>query len=213
MAIVNNIQIDHFPLLGKNKKEYSLLDLSISGDIYKNNRENWRDELGKLAESESVVFYGGYLEKRFFYSNNELFGKGDQKRDIHIGVDLWAKEGTKIYCPFNATVHSMANNNTNLDYGYTVILQHQLDGFTFYSLYGHLSDDHLLSLKVNDSLPSGSSFCQIGDQNQNGNWPPHLHFQLIIDIGNHFGDYPGVCNSNDLEFYNNNCPDGSSFIF
>ena len=41
---------------------------------------------------------------------------------------------------------------------------------------------------------------------ENGNWPPHLHFQLILGIESYHGDYPGVCNDGDLDFYKNNCP-------
>lgn len=213
MAIINGVQFDHFPLLGKINKEFSLLDLSIEGDIYKSNYNEWHSELIKLTSSKEHIFYGGYLENRFFYSNEKLFGKGELRRDIHLGVDLWVEPKTKIYCPTEATVHSMAYNQNNLDYGYTIILKHQLDDFSFYTLYGHLSDSHILSLKVNDPLVKGTNFCQVGDQNQNGNWPPHLHFQLILNITNHVGDYPGVCNKNELKFYQKNCPDGSSFIF
>jgi len=40
----------------------------------------------------------------------------------------------------------------------------------------------------------------------NGDYAPHLHFQIIIDMEEKTGDYPGVCSENKLEFYKNNCP-------
>jgi len=33
-----------------------------------------------------------------------------------------------------------------------------------------------------------------------------LHFQIIKDIKDYKGDYPGVCAAKDLKYYKNNCP-------
>jgi hypothetical protein len=47
---------------------------------------------------------------------------------------------------------------------------------------------------------------------ENARWPPHLHFQIVIDmeipiaIGKK-GDYPGVCKLSEKEKYLNNCLD------
>ena len=41
----------------------------------------------------------------------------------------------------------------------------------------------------------------------NGDYPPHLHFQIINDLQGNFGDYLGVCSANELDFYKENCPD------
>jgi hypothetical protein len=41
---------------------------------------------------------------------------------------------------------------------------------------------------------------------ENGQWPPHLHFQVIIDMEFKKGDYPGVCKLNEKEKYLRNCP-------
>jgi len=212
MAIINGVQLDHFPLLGEADREYSLLDLSMSSNLF-TNHNTWRDVLLKMIGADKSIPYGGYLENRFFYSNQELFGKGETRRDIHLGVDLWLEADSKIYCPLDAIIHSMAYNKNDLDYGYTIILKHEIKDLSFYTLYGHLSDSHILSLKVNEPLLKGTNFCQVGNQFQNGNWPPHLHFQIIMDIENYKGDYPGVCSKKELEFYSINCPDGSSFIF
>lgn len=47
----------------------------------------------------------------------------------------------------------------------------------------------------------------IGNSEVNGDYAPHLHFQIIKNIEDYWGDYPGVCNTNDLNFYIENCPD------
>ena len=41
----------------------------------------------------------------------------------------------------------------------------------------------------------------------NGDYAPHLHFQIIKNIADYEGDYPGVSSKNDLDFYSANCPD------
>jgi hypothetical protein len=47
---------------------------------------------------------------------------------------------------------------------------------------------------------------------ENGNWPPHLHFQLIIDMQGMKGDYPGVCKFSERERYLANCPDADLLL-
>lgn len=214
MAIIFNKEINHFPILGNNNYEYKKIDLSIDGNIFMQNKEKWEQFLeDQVKKYPSKVFVGGYLEQRFFYSNKNLFGQKQNQRNIHLGIDLWTHAKTAVYCPIHAKIHSMKYNGQNLDYGHTIILSHDLSGLKFYSLYGHLNDSHIGILKVNDILTQGNKFCEIGDRNQNGNWPPHLHFQIIADLQNQVGDYPGVCSRNDLAFFTKNCPDGSSFIY
>lgn len=46
-----------------------------------------------------------------------------------------------------------------------------------------------------------------GEPAENGDWPPHLHFQVIHDMEFKKGDYPGVCSISERERYLKNCPD------
>jgi murein DD-endopeptidase MepM/ murein hydrolase activator NlpD len=104
-------------------------------------------------------------------------------------------------------VHSIANNAAYGDYGATIILGHRLDGVNFYSLYGHLSLADLSQLESGQPIKGGSLIAHFGPQTENGQWPPHLHFQLILDLEGKEGDYPGVCRFSERESYLNNCPD------
>ena len=79
--------------------------------------------------------------------------------------------------------------------------------YTFYTLYGHLSLKSISHLKVGMAFKQGELLGDLGGANINGDYPPHLHFQIIKDLQNFNGDYPGVCNKNDLGFYLRNCPD------
>ena len=47
----------------------------------------------------------------------------------------------------------------------------------------------------------------VGYSEVNGDYAPHLHFQIIKNIENFEGDYPGVTSQNNLAFYRANCPD------
>ncbi|MFK7782228.1 peptidoglycan DD-metalloendopeptidase family protein, partial [Psychroserpens sp.] len=92
------------------------------------------------------------------------------------------------------------------DYGPTIILQHVIQDSRFYTLYGHLSLSSIVNLKVGQKFKKGELIATLGDASVNGDYPPHLHFQIIKDIQHYVGDYPGVCSKQDLEFYIHNCP-------
>ena len=155
------------------------------------------------------VAYGGYLEKRSIYKRSSNFNSLDNKNDrnIHLGIDLWANAGTPVLAAFDGSIHSFKNNNNLGDYGPTVILKHIVQGIQFYTLYGHLSLNDLVSLRIGDKVLAGSAIASLGSSEENGDYPPHLHFQIIIDLGDFNGDYPGVCSKNDLKYYRHNCPD------
>ncbi|MEP3836310.1 MAG: peptidoglycan DD-metalloendopeptidase family protein [Algibacter sp.] len=160
-----------------------------------------------ISKNYGQVAYGGYLEKRNIYKrsihfNNEV----EEERNIHLGMDLWCEVETPIYAPLNGTVHSFNNNRNYGDYGPTIILKHDFNGVVFYTLYGHLSLASITDLKVGRIFKQNEIIATLGDPTVNGDYPPHLHFQIIKDLGDFKGDYPGVCNKKDLEFYKNNCP-------
>ena len=124
-----------------------------------------------------------------------------------MGLDLWIEADTPIYAPLNGTIHSFKNNGNYGDYGPTLILKHLIDQIEFYTLYGHLSLASLEGLNVGIEVKQGEQIATLGTAEVNGDYPPHLHFQIIKDLQNFKGDYPGVSNQLGLEFYTQNCPD------
>jgi murein DD-endopeptidase MepM/ murein hydrolase activator NlpD len=104
-------------------------------------------------------------------------------------------------------VHSFKNNNNLGDYGPTIILEHKLNNHVFYTLYGHLALESIESIKVGDLFAKGQQLALLGDSSVNGDYAPHLHFQIIKDIDVNFGDYPGVSSKTKLAYYLENCPD------
>ncbi|UOY05958.1 peptidoglycan DD-metalloendopeptidase family protein [Muricauda sp. SCSIO 64092] len=159
-----------------------------------------------LKRNGGRVAYGGYLEKRNLYGDSERF-KGKEPRDIHLGMDFWCTSGTKVLAPLNGVVHSFANNSDFGNYGPTVILRHQIKGDSFYTLYGHLSLESLGGLYMGKVIEKGEPFVSLGTPDINVGYAPHLHFQLVLDLDNYQGDYPGVCSKKDLVYFRKNCPD------
>lgn len=163
---------------------------------------------GTLLEGGQYVGVGGYDEHRVVYSRSAHFGDyAVEARCLHLGVDLWAEAGTPVHSPLNGVVHSIANNDNFGDYGPTIILQHELNGMVFHTLYGHLSLDSMDLVQEGETVRAGEQIAFIGDYPENGHWPPHLHFQIIEDMGVLRGDYPGVATLRERDQYLANCPD------
>ncbi len=162
---------------------------------------------GVLHENNALVAYGGYLEKRNLYNDKPDFHQAKGRRNIHLGVDFWAKAGTKVLAPVKGVVHSFKNNAAMGDYGPTIILKHEIDGFIFHTLYGHLSLAAIENIHIDQEFEAGNVVATLGTPDVNVNYAPHLHFQIIIDMEGKKGDYPGVCAEDDLEYYAKNCPD------
>lgn len=161
----------------------------------------------KLIVSDSRYGIGGYNEHRTIYTRSAHFDAGEEPRRLHLGTDIWGAAGTPIYNFHDAEVHSFQNNDRFGDYGGTIILKYNLSGLTLYALYGHLSLASLEGLAVGQFIPRGQHFADFGVSEENGNWPPHLHFQLMFDMQGLYGDYPGVCQYTKREQYLGNCPD------
>ncbi|MFC4212123.1 peptidoglycan DD-metalloendopeptidase family protein [Pedobacter lithocola] len=165
----------------------------------------WIDE--KLNDVEARYGIGGYDEHRTIYSRSSHFNTIEEPRRLHLGVDVWGPATTPIYNFYDAVVHSFANNNNFGDYGATIILSYEIDGLKFNVLYGHLSLAYLDDLHEGKFIAAGKKFAELGVMEENGYWPPHLHFQVINDMEGFKGDYPGVCKFSEREKYLANCPD------
>ena len=160
-----------------------------------------------IAEGEMPVGIGRYDEDRVLYRHSPLFDGTAERRSVHLGIDLFIIEGTDVLTPLDATVHSAADNAGLGNYGPTVILRHDLDGTIFHTLYGHLSRRSLDRLDVGSTIWSGDPVGEVGDLQENGSWPPHLHFQIINGHLDDEVDYPGVAAPSERDRLLELCPD------
>ncbi|HEX7366094.1 MAG TPA: peptidoglycan DD-metalloendopeptidase family protein [Pelobium sp.] len=164
----------------------------------------------ELANNNAKFGLGGYMEHRTIYTRSQHFnGTAGEPRRLHLGVDIWGKALTKVYAFMDSKVHSFAFNDNFGDYGATIILEHTLDFRTFYSLYGHLSLQSLDGLYNGMPIKKGTHFCEFGIPAENGNWPPHLHFQLVVNMEGLAGDYPGVAKFSEKELWLAKIPDAN----
>ena len=157
------------------------------------------------------VGVGRYDEPRLLYTSPLFWANAnptDERRTIHLGIDLFAEPGTAIHAPIDGVVHVLANNAAELDYGPLVILGHRTDnGDMFFTLYGHLSTETLVNLKVGQIIPQGEVFAHVGTAKENGGWPPHLHFQVILDLLDRGADFPGVAAATERAVWTSLSPD------
>jgi len=193
--------------------DYVPLDLSVTNEILATQKLATAKDYEKyiqdyLNRNKAKIAFGGYIEHRNLYQRSTVFkNENTDERNIHIGLDLWINEAAPIYAALDGTIHSFQNNEALGDYGPTIILAHEIEGCKFYTLYGHLSLDSLNDKKTGQKIAKGEQLATLGLPPINGDYAPHLHFQIIIDMENKQGDYPGVCSTKTLAFYLQNCPD------
>lgn len=200
------------PKIGR--EDYLPLDLSTENialkDVDITSSKEMEVYINKLLkENNAAVAYGGYLERRAIYERSTHFNKQDPStsRNIHLGIDLWTDSGTDVLAVLDGEIHSFKDNTNFGDYGPTILLKHCYENFNFYTLYGHLSRESLEKIRVGDIIKQGEVIAQLGSAVVNGDYSPHLHFQIIRDIQDKLGDYPGVSSSSEMSFFSVNCPD------
>ncbi len=200
----NYIKID----LSKDNQDLKKVDITSSREM-----ENYIHEY--ISNHKVQVAFGGYLEHRNLYQRSAHFNKQtdpNDERNIHLGVDIWKDAGTIVLAILEGEIHSFENNTNFGDYGPTIILKHQFEDVEFHTLYGHLSLDSIANLKTGQKVLKGETIGKLGDASVNGDYAPHLHFQIILDIENYTGDYPGVSSLNQLDFYRKNCPNPEEML-
>ena len=205
--------IDVFPSI--HKEEIHSLDLSV-GSLWLGNYNEFNDldlfqfKINQLQKEHSnKVLAGGYLEARSLYTSNEYetYGNyGRESRTIHLGIDFWVPSETAVHVPFNGVVTTVANNNKYKEYGGLIIVRHDVQHFSFYTLYGHLSMASLQQIKVGDVVSKGDCIGYIGNTEENGNWVPHLHFQIMLSMLNYTNDFPGVAYHSQINVWKSICP-------
>ena len=156
---------------------------------------------GKMRGAGTKLGIGRYDEARLLYTE-PLFASGprpnDERRTIHLGLDLFAEPGTPVHAPLAGTVYGLANNARRQDYGPVALLRHEPG---FFTLYGHLTAGSLEHLSIDQRIEAGQQIGAIGEPPSNGDWAPHLHFQIITDLIGLDTDFPGVARASQREVF------------
>ncbi|MBL7976811.1 MAG: aminotransferase class III-fold pyridoxal phosphate-dependent enzyme [Bacteroidetes Order II. Incertae sedis bacterium] len=165
----------------------------------------------EMQKHNKRVAVGRYNEPRLLY-NVSFFKTGtrltDESRTIHLGMDFFAPVGTMVFAPLAGTLHAIAFNPLPQDYGGVVLLKHLTpEGEAFYTLYGHLSKASLLDKKVGQEVSPGDPLGELGSEAENVGWPPHLHFQVMVDDLGLGTDFPGVALASERNVWTELSPD------
>ncbi len=211
----NNFKLTElFPSVNRN--DIYNLDLSVSSKFLAfnsdfNDGDFFQFKIDQLQKKHpSKLIAGGYLEPRSVYtsSNYDKIGnKGSESRTIHLGIDFWLSEQTPVHALLDGEVVTAVNDSDDKAYGGLIILKHQAENFEFFTLYGHLSVASVLDKKAGDVIKKGDCIGYLGSPNENGNWIPHLHFQVLLSMLNFKNDFPGVAYYNQINIWENICPD------
>jgi len=193
-----------------------VFDLSVgspllSGDPAENAEPKLTERLFGLMKAANVkVGVGRYDEARMLYVT-PLFDANSsttERRTVHLGIDLFVEADSAVYAPLSGEVHAFNNNAAPLDYGPVIILKHEPEnGQAFFTLYGHLSQGSIDSLRVGQRFEAGQLLGSVGAPPVNGGWTPHLHFQIITDLLDLDCDFPGVCRASEREIWREFSPD------
>lgn len=155
------------------------------------------------------IIAGGYLEPRAVYTTakyDKIGNSGSESRTIHLGVDFWLQAGTPVHALLNGEVVTAVNDQGDKEYGGLIILKHAVADFEFFSLYGHLSIASIEHYNVGAQINKGDCIGYLGNYPENGNWPPHLHFQIMLSLLEYKDDFPGVAYYNQIDVWRAICP-------
>lgn len=170
-------------------EEPVVLDLTQGTKKWENNRPMFT--IGKYNEKREGVYQGEQYQG---------------VRNIHMGIDIGAPVETSVFAPIDGAVFCITNNNLAYDYGPTLITEHIIFGNIFWVLWGHLSWVSIKDKKVGETFQAGDKLCHIGNEQENGGWPSHLHFQISLRKPEKC-DLPGAVSNEDLEEALNIFPD------
>lgn len=162
------------------------------------------------AKNKTAYLIGLYAEDRDVYRAGQFASAvTPERRTIHLGLDIFIEANSALYSPLPGRVYSLADNNLPLDYGPTLILEHQAgdNGPAFYTLYGHLSQTVFELLGNGQRVDAGQLIGHIGEFSENGGWAPHLHFQVITTMLDMRGNFHGVGEKSLWPVWREICPD------
>jgi len=204
---------DVFPTIQSNNGYQ--LDLSVSSKWLGHKKDMAAPDflsykLNSLQQQHpNKLIAGGYLEPRSVYRSSaydKIGNNGSESRTIHLGIDFWLPAQTPVHAFLDGEIIITSYNNNDKDYGGLLILKHSVDELTFYSLYGHLSEVSTKQYHVGDMIQKGECIGYLGNMNENGNWVPHLHFQLLLSMLNFTNDFPGVGYYRQIAVWKSICP-------
>ena len=165
----------------------------------------------QLESRKTRVAVGKYDEYRLLYNSDDFVDFTGHQRRLHLGIDLYQVAGSSVYAPMAAEIYSIANHTDEYDYGGTLILRHPIlvdgESLEFFSLFGHMDPASIAHHRTGDQINAGQKLAEMGQTQENGNWPPHLHYQLMTDMLDETNTFFGVGSHRYRDIWLGLCPD------
>ena len=214
----NDANVDYnklLPIMGDDFKSAPMLFPLCEGSEYYDTFANvsqaeFQKSLSDIMSRNGAQWsVSGYLENRATILKDypQMVNEG---RFYHLGIDIHAPCGTKLYAPYDCEVAQSKYEEGEGDYGGLIILKCRKPGTTFYMLFGHLNPDKLPP--VGTGLKKGEVFAEFGEMSQNGNWFYHTHMQVLTQKAFEQGWEKGYCAEGELATIGEYCPDPLLFL-
>ena len=174
----------------------------------------WADVIfGAMGRAGASIGIGGHAEVRRWFDSPafEVPGNdGTLQRTAHLGLDLFVPGGTPVHAPLDGVVVDVGPEEGDPELGPSVVLEHRMPSeggeVAFRTVYGHLSAQSVSGITVGDVVSRGEPFATVGEVDENGGWPPHLHFQVVADPLGVETRFPSAVLPRDLEIWRSLCP-------
>ncbi|MHA1910779.1 MAG: aminotransferase class III-fold pyridoxal phosphate-dependent enzyme [Candidatus Kariarchaeaceae archaeon] len=196
--IVNWLDLNrhNFVSVIRNLEEYqnpSVLDLSVGSPelVFPYDASN-NDYLismisEKINSEDRQTAIGLYRENRLLWNSKETLSQsniGQEPNSVHLGMDLFAEPKTVVRAPLDGEVIFCGISSTIAGERPTIVLEHKIGGIndpTFYTVYACLYNE-TMAIEIGQKVQAGDKIGEIGTLEENGGTPPHLHFQICLDV-------------------------------
>jgi murein DD-endopeptidase MepM/ murein hydrolase activator NlpD len=130
-------------------------------------------------------------------NNNGIFDKDEDGNPepnsgcpyFHPGADASGTMGTTIFATAPGIV---VYAKWTKDYGYVVVIEHDVAGKKYYSIYGHLgiqgTEISGINVKVGQRVDQNTAVGTMGNSKGSKGTDPHLHFEVRKNINVNLGD-------------------------
>jgi 4-aminobutyrate aminotransferase-like enzyme/Ser/Thr protein kinase RdoA (MazF antagonist) len=158
-----------------------------------------------LRKANCRVGIGGYGNARFLPP--ETTCGADEVPSIHLGIDLFMAQDSPVFALAEGSVARLNLDCQEGEVGAAIIVRHPSPQGDYYSLYGGLAPASLAGWRAGMAVGAGQQLARIGGFLENGNRPPHLHFQLLLDLVQRKGAIPGAAPVSQAEVWMAIAPD------
>jgi 4-aminobutyrate aminotransferase-like enzyme/Ser/Thr protein kinase RdoA (MazF antagonist) len=167
------------PVLPVSLKRQNLTLLPLGADCDATRGRPFREALQAALAGVKNTAVGRYGEDRSIYDAET----GSERRTIHHAIDIYAPAGTPVLAPLSGRI-AMIGNDTGVDgFGGIIVLEHEHGTpHRFWTFYGHLAPASLAGKAIGAAVERGAAIGVLGAPAENGNWPPHVHMQLMTAL-------------------------------